>query len=400
MPRFWYTTQESEGRRQHLDADDLPHMLLTLQQQGVKVRSAGQHQPPLPPTRRVNEQLLTSFYEQLASLLDQGLELSVALRRIAIEAASHRLGRCVTLLTNRAADGLLLSEAMAEQPHIFAPLAVNMVAAAEEAGDLAEGLRSLSSHQRNLQDLGSRLALPLAYPVFLLTIIIAVLFVVATYIWPKFFRLFTDLGLEADQFPLPTLLVNKVIHFLLHGGLLLLIILLLALAVFYLIRVRTKAGQLEARPLGLPVPLFGRLARYQAVARAAGALQLLLKHGVPVGRALRLAGEASGNRHLSLAMRRAQQTVNEGGRVAEGLRATGLLPEEFVFSLAAAEASGNFVSTLGHLQTDYMRRVKELSHQWVVLAGPIVVVILGIIVGFVGVSMFLPLIEIIGQLSQ
>ena len=399
MSRFWFTTEESGGRREFLEADSLPQALLTLQQQGVKVKAGGQYQAPLPPTGRVREQLLIPLYEQLASLLDQGLELSVALRRMAVEAANYRLKRCLLLLAQRVADGLLFSEALAEQPHIFAPLVINTVAAAETAGDLAEGLRSLSSHQRNLQGLGANLALPLAYPVFLLTFIVFVVTLVSTYIWPKFFKLFTELGLEEDRFPLPTIIVGKAVHVLPAVGAMF-IILLAALAIFYLVRVRTRAGRLETRPLGLPVPLFGHLARYTALARTAAALRLLLKSGVRIGRALRLAGEASGNRHVSLAMRRAEQTVNEGGRMAEGLRATGLLPDVFVFSLASAEASGSLLRTLEHLETDYMRRVKELSHHWVVLAGPIIVIILGFIVAVVGVSMFLPLVEIIGQLSQ
>lgn len=198
---------------------------------------------------------------------------------MATEAASHRLGRCLTLLANRVADGLLLSEAMAEQPHVFAPLAINTVTAAEASGDLAAGLRSLSSHQRSLQGLGANLVLPLAYPVFLLSVIFIVVLVVSTYIWPKFYELFTGLGLEEAQFPLLTLILSKVVHLVPPIGAAL-IILLAALAIFYQLRVRTQAGRLEFRPLGLPVPLFGRLGRYAALSRTASALRLLLKHGV------------------------------------------------------------------------------------------------------------------------
>ncbi len=399
MARFWYISEETEGQQHWAEADNLPAALLTLQEQGVKIKSGGQYQPPLSGPPRVSEKLLVPFYEQLASLLEQGVELSIALRRMAAEAASYRLGRCLSMLANRVADGLSLSEAMAEQPHIFAHLVVNVIAAGETAGNLAEGLESLSHHQRSLERLGARLALPLAYPVFLLMVIIGLTTTVTTFIWPKYYQLYTDLGLSEEHFPWPTILVGKGIGLLPVVGVPL-IILLVALTIFYQVRVRTKAGHLEVRPLGLPVPLLGALSRDAALARTASALRILLKAGVAVGPALRLAGAASGNRHVSLAMRRAEHTVNNGGRVAEGLRATGLLPDAFVFSLGSAEASGDLLNTLRHVESDYMARVNERAQNWVTLAGPIIVLILGFIVGLLAVSMFMPLIEIISQLSQ
>jgi len=178
------------------------------------------------------------------------------------------------------------------------------------------------------------------------------------------------------------------------------LILLAALAVFYQVRIRTRAGRLQVRPLGLPVPLFGRLGMYGALARAAGALRLLLRHGAQLGPALRLAGDASGDAHVSLAMRRAEETVSQGGRLGQGLRDTGLLPDAFVHSLAAAEMSGDFLQTLAHVEADYTDRVKHLARHWVVLAGPIVVVILGLIVALLGVSMYAPLVRIISQLAS
>ena len=399
MQRFWYTTAESEGQRQFMQADNLPAALLKLRDQGVVVKSAGLDRGQLASTPPVNEQYLIPVYEQLASLLAQGTELSAALGRIAPEATNQRLRQCLTQLATEVADGLRLNEAMAHQPHVFAPLVISTVAAAEVSGDLAGGLRSLSSHQQALQRIGADLALPLAYPVFLLTIIIVLIVPTLAYIWPQYMTIFADLGLRHEQLPLPTLLVDKLMRFLPGVGTVVAIA-VVGLVIFYLGRMRTRLGRLGLGPRGLPIPLFGRLARYAALARATGAMRLLLANGVPAGPALRLSGEASGHRHVSLAMRRAEETISEGGQIAEGLRATGLLPDAFVFTLSAAEASGDLLSTLEHLRSDYMQRVKTFSHQWVVLAGPIVVVILGLLVAVLGGSMFAPLVEIISQLSE
>lgn len=402
MPRFWYATDETEGRREHIVADSLPQALLMLEDKGLKVTAGGREEPTAQPRGRINEQLLTALYEQLASLLDQGLELSAALQRIAAEATDRRLAYCLTLLAQRISEGYSLSEAMSEQPQVFASLVVNTVAAAEESGHLAEGLRSLSSHQRDLQHLGSDLALPLAYPVVILFLVsmvaLTVVIFTGSFIMPKLAALFGELGLEQEEWPWITAVVYRVGSYFL--SILFPVLLALgALAIFYLVQAYSRAGRLERRPLGLPVPLFGRLAKYGALSRATGALRLMLKHGLPLGRALRLAGEASGNRHVSLALRRAEHAVNEGGRLAEGLRESGLLPDTFVFTLASAEATGDLLGTLEHLEIDYRRRVNSLARHWVTLAGPVMVVILGLIVGVLAAAMFSPLIRIMQGLT-
>jgi len=399
MPRFWFTTDRSEGRREVVTADSLPQALLDLKEEGVTVQSGGLAPPALPEAAGIDQQLLISVYEQIAALLEQGLELTTALRTMAGEVSNRRLARSLSALADHVAAGYLLSEAMAEQPSTFAPLVINTVAAGEASGQLAESIRSLSEHQRELQQLGHGLALPLVYPVFLIIVVTSITMVVSAYIWPQFRMLYKDLGLREDSWPWIT---DAASHMLAFGRIVIIpvLIVLAALAIFYSVKSIARSSRLEIRPFGLPVPLFGRLAMYGALARCAASLRLLLNNGVPAGRSLRLAGEASGNRHVSLAMRRAEATVNEGGHLAQGLRETGLLPEAFVTTLAGAEASGDFNATLKHIQEDYMRRVNYLGRKWVIIVGPVVVVILGLIVGALVVSMFAPLINIIGQLSQ
>jgi len=401
LATFWYTSDADDGRQQYLEADSLAQALLTLRQRGVNVKSGGEYRPPLAFAGRLNAQLLIPVYEQVAALLDQGTELSVALQRTASEATETRITHSLMRVADRLAEGYTLSEAMRQQPDTFAPLAVSTVAAAEGSGDLSAGLRSLASHQRDLQQLGSDLALPLAYPVFLLFAIVALTLLLSafmTLLWPKFTGLYEELGLTHGQWPVVSTMLDNALGYLRFAAVPLLIA-LAGLAIFYQVRMQTRAGQLEVRPLGLPVPLFGRLAMYGALARAASALRLLLRHGAELGPALRLAGEASGSGHVSLAMRRAEETVSQGGRLSEGLRDTGLLPDAFVHSLAAAEMSGDFLHTLEHVESEYMDRVKNLARHWVTLAGPIVVVILGALVALLGVSMYAPLIRIMNHIA-
>jgi len=402
VPKIWYTTVAEPLRRQHLQAEDLPSALQELQARGPAVTAASLQAPARAALPRPAFRLLSSVYEQLASLLEQGQELSAALRRLAKESVTPRLGLSLAALSGRVSEGSSLSEAMAEQPRLFDALVVHTIAAAEQSGDLPAGLRSLADHQRELDHLGADLALPLVYPFFLLCLMggvgTAVPTFLALFILPKFVKLFTDLGLKQDQFPWITRFFMGYAEFLRVWGGPVFIAVVVAV-ILYVVRSRSRAGRLEMRVLGVPVPFFGRLAKETALARAAATLRLLLSYGVPVQTALRLAGQASGSLHVSLALRRAEYAVREGGSLAEGLRETGLLPDSFVFSLSGAEASGDLLATLEHLETDYRRDVALLTRSWVVVAGPVIVLFLGVMVGFMALSMYLPLISIIQQLS-
>jgi type II secretory pathway component PulF len=399
MPRFQYSLDDASGGSKFLYADDLPHAFLLLRQRGETPKSIAVAKAPPPAMRGISEDLLLAFYEELASLLAQGLELSLALERLAAGAQDGRLARTGRYLADRVAAGEALSEAMDDVSGVFAPFVVSTIAAAEQSGDLSGALRSLATHRRDLQRIGQDVALPLAYPTFLLITIAVLLSSFGWFVWPKFMKLYTDLGMRSEDFPMVTRLVM-----LMSAGLRIvlppLIILGFVLLLVFYARRGAQRGAFETRPMGLPIPLFGRLAMYSALARLCSALRMLMSNGVPLDRALRLAGDATGSDHIRFAMRRAEDAVLRGGTLAEGLRETGLLPEAFVFSLSSAESTGEFLPVLEEIEVDYMRRLGYLSRTWIVMAGPVIVLLLGCTVGLMGMAMFSPLIAILGNLSQ
>jgi len=240
MPRFWFATDRSEGRREVIAADSLPHALLNLKQEGITIKSGGLAAPALAEAPGIDQQLLISVYEQIAALLEQGVELTMALRTMAGEVSNRRLARSLTSLADHVTAGYLLSEAMAEQPSTFPALVMNTVAAGEASGQLAESIRSLSEHQRELQQLGHGLALPLVYPVFLLILVTSITTFVGTYIWPQFRQLYEDLGLREESFPWIT---GATSHLLAFGRIVIIpvLIVLAVLVVFYTLRLAGAA---------------------------------------------------------------------------------------------------------------------------------------------------------------
>ncbi len=398
MPAFWYVSEASAERRR-IEADSLPQALLRLRDAGVTVVEAGADPPPQRRRSRIPWRTLIAVYDQLAEMGEQGAPLDRGLRAIAAETGDARLTASLRALAIDIEDGRSLGEAMTMQPGTFPPEVGAAVLAGEEAGDLPGALRSLAGGQRAIARIAGGMAFPLIYPVLVGLVGLGIFGFVATFIFPKFMQLFLDLGLEQSDFPAPTRLAWSLVS---RTGVGYLVFGLAALAVFGLWQWmrRTEQGRFNLGLVRLRVPIFGEVSVYTDLARVAAALSVLLGGGVETVRALRLGRGVAQEPAVRLALRRAGLTVAEGGSIVDGLRDTKLLPEEFVFRLGVAERDGTLPEVLRTIADEYVTHADRLARKWVVVSGPVVVIILAVVIGFIGLSMFLPLIGIIQNLSQ
>ncbi|MGC9318757.1 MAG: type II secretion system F family protein [Armatimonadota bacterium] len=398
MPAFWYTT-EASSQRQIIEAESLPQALLRLRERGAAVLRAGR----LPTAERewphVPWRSLIAVYEQLAATVEQGAPLDRGLRAIAAESADTQLSTSLRALATDLEEGRTLSEAMALQPRTYTPEVVAAVRAGEEGGDLADALRRLARSQRRIAQIASGMAFPLVYPLLVAVIAVGILGFVAAFIFPKFMQLFLDLGMEKSDFPAPTRAVMKIVDVIPIGLVILALIVGFAVVLWLWMR-RTEQGRFNLGLARLRIPIFGDVSIYTDLARVSQTLSLLLAGGVEAVRSLRISRDAAQEPALELALRRASLAVEEGGTIAEGLRETELLPDEFVFRLGVAEVQGELPAVLQEIADEYVSHASRLGRKWVIVAGPITVVLLALFIGIVGISMFLPLVGIISNLSQ
>lgn len=399
MPSFIYSVA-GESAKRHLAADSLPQALLRLQAEGVTVQSIRAESEELAlqlsgPERR----MLPSIYEQLAGMVDEGLPLGECLRRIAFELRTRRLRLSLMALADAVENGLALSGGMARQPDCYPATVRAALRAGEASGDLSGALRSVAEHQRELLQMTRGVSVPLVYPIIILIVAAGYALFVSTFIFPKFMQLYLDLGMESSDFPGPTrmvIAVTRVLPMVLVG-------LFVACGLLYLAwrtYERTARGMYGFGLWRMRMPIVGRVVLYTALARATSTLAMLLRGGVDTLTALGLAREAAGDRVVALALRRAEAVFADGGDLVEGLRETGTLPEEFIFRISAATGSGAVDDALDHIASDYMDAADRLVRRWVVIAGPVIVIILGLGIGFVGFASFLPLIGVVQNLSQ
>ncbi|MGE5531299.1 MAG: type II secretion system F family protein, partial [Bacteroidota bacterium] len=291
MGRFWYTTAVAPELRKTIEAGDLPAALLRLQAAGETVLASGSDEPvrELRPPVRLRT-MLPSLFEQLANLLDDGVPLPNALLLLSRDMPGP-VSRPLIALLHDVEQGESLSEAMARQPHVFRPMLAAAVRAGEEAGDPASALRALSAQQHELENLVSKVALPLAYPLTILTWFATIILFIVTFITPKFLELYRDLGMTNDKFPLPTVLLMAATR-LAPWAFFLFIVPLLALAAVYTARRSALRGNFDIQLFRMRVPVFGNLDILTGIARLSSSLALLLRQGVPTPQALLLAAEA------------------------------------------------------------------------------------------------------------
>jgi len=394
LPTYTYTTKAAPGEFQVV-ADNLPAAVRWLRDNGAKPTSVGE---PRADTARavLGEADLCLFLRQLASMLDSGTPMLQALRMLAEESRVSGMQRSVSGLADDVAEGIPLSAAMASRPEAFGPVVTALVRAGEASGDLPGTLRQIAEQREEISSVARRSAALLVYPCFVAFFALLIVTFLLTFIVPKFVALFQELGIQ--EFPLPTLILMRAAQgfgaFAWALGAAVVVAVLL-----FVFRRRLVRGRVIADYWRLGAPIVGRLNLHLALARVTGALGLMLERGVPVVEALRLAGEAAGNRIVAAAFRRGERAVSEGRPLADGLRDAGVLPETFVWRVTVGEESGAFADSFRRMAGYYLDTAHSTARALQGVIEPVLVVLLGLLIGSIVVGLFLPLVSIVGSLS-
>lgn len=395
MPTYTYTTQASSGPV-HVAANNLPAAIRSLVGQNVGITSIGQPRPDVTGDAKIGEAELCIFLRQLAASLENGTPLVEALRLLANEARSAATRRVLGAVAAEIADGVPFSAALSARPRAFGPVVPALVRAGERSGDLVETLRQIAEQREGFRTVARQAMGLLAYPALVALLAFIVVTFLLTFIVPKFVQLHAELGIE--DFPWPTRLL-----LLLGRGLPWFLVALFASVgawlVIYLLRRRTTRGRLVLDYWSLGTPVIGRINLNLALSRVCSALGLLLRRGVALPEALRLAGAASGNMVLAAAFRRGERAVVDGMRLADGLREAEVLPESFVWRISVAESSGEVADTFSRMAKFYQEVSHETARAFQGVIEPMLVILLGTMVMLIVLGIFLPLVNIVSELS-
>ena len=308
---------------------------------------------------------------------------------------NNRLRRTLYEVRNDVEGGSSLSEALGRHKDVFDDLYTNMVHAGETGGVLDLVLDRLAEYIEKAASLKSKVKGAMIYPAVVTVVAIAVIAIILIFVIPTFESMFADFG---GALPLPTQIVIDLSRWV-KGNILLLIGAAVAAGIGLRLFYAWEKGKILIDRWILFVPLFGPLLRKVAVARFSRTLSTMVSSGVPILYALDIVAKTSGNKTVELGVQKAMRSISEGQTLAEPLDATGIFPPMVIHMISIGETTGALDSMLAKIADFYDDEVDVAVSTLTSLIEPIMIVFLGIIVGGLVVSMYLPIFKIAGTVA-
>jgi type IV pilus assembly protein PilC len=345
--------------------------------------------------RRVPAKNLAIFTRQFSVMVDAGLPLVQCLELLAKEEPDKRLAAAITAVKLDLEGGASLADAMSKRPYAFDSLFTNMIAAGEAGGILDVILQRLSAFIEKQAKLVNQVRSAMVYPIAVLSIAAIVVMVIMVKVVPTFTSLFEGLGAELPMATLVVIWMSKktivALPFII-GGL---------FAGSYLFRryYATPAGRLRVDAALLRMPLVGKIFRKVAVARFCRTLSTLLSSGVPILDGLDITAKTAGNAIVEGAIKQVRGKIERGETIAAPLRASGVFPPMVSQMIGAGESTGALDTMLAKIAEFYEDEVDVAVAGLLTVLEPLLICVLGVIVGGIVIAMYLPLFDLISQLS-
>ncbi len=338
---------------------------------------------------------LTTFTRQLSTLTDAGIPVVQALNILERQMRPSALRNVLGSVADNVEGGASLSEAMAEHPKAFDSLYCNMVKAGEAGGMLDIVLQRLADFREKAARLRRRVLSALIYPAFVLLAAGGILTFIIGWIIPEFISMFMELDVEL---PAPTRgLLWFTDWFITYWYL----VPLVPLGIFVLFKLigATKTGRLVLDWLKFKLPLFGKILNQAAIARFTRTFGTLIGSGVPILEALNISRDTAGNAVLASAIQNVHDSVREGDPIAAPLGESRVCDDMVVNMIDVGEETGNLDAMLTKVADNYDEQVDTAVEGLTSLMEPIMIIVLGGIVGFIVISLFIPLISLMEAMA-
>src|SRR5216684_3487904 len=345
---------------------------------------------------KVTAKELAVFTRQFSVMIDAGLPLVQCLEILAGQQENKLFQKVLTGTRSAVEGGATLSAAMRQFPKVFDPLYVNMVEAGETGGILDTILQRLSQYIEKNVKLQRAVKSALVYPVGVLTVAGGVITLLLWKVVPIFATLFAGLGVDL---PLPTKIVIGLSNFV--GSIFgLLILVALGAALFGLkVWYGTAQGRFALDTVVLKLPVLGILMRKIAVARFTRTLGTLISSGVPILEGLDITARTAGNAVVERALQKVRRSLEEGKSLTEPLKESEVFPGMVTQMIAVGEQTGAMDAMLQKIADFYEEEVDAAVKDLLTALEPVMIVFLGVVVGGVVISMYLPLFSLIGKLA-
>jgi len=397
MPSYAYEARDAAGktRRGTLEASDPQQASAALAQKGFLVvsideRAISGRNRAGKLGGRVPETELVMFTRQLATMIDAGLPLVQALTALTEQTTHKNFRPILTQITTTIESGEPLSSTLAKHGQVFDRLYVNMVKAGESGGVLAEILDRLASYLEATSKLKKKVKSSMAYPVIVSIMATLIVIFLLVKVIPVFEGIYKDFN---AKLPAPTQLLIDVSHFiqnfwyivLIGGG---------SLIFGFLKYIKSPGGRAWWDSFKVRVPVFGPLFQKIAISRFARTFAQLIRSGVPIIETLQIVAASSGNYQVEIATLEAQAAIEKGESIAPALAKHTIFPPMIIRMISAGESTGKVDQMLEKISDFYDSEIDATLSGFTALIEPLMIAVLGVVIGGIVVAMFMPIFKL------
>lgn len=400
MPTFRYVAMDTSGKSRSgkVEAESEAAALGRLQSMNMHVMQVAEsRESTKKPSRfgKVKLQSLVIFSRQFATMIDAGVRVVKCLDVLEGQTKDIYLKPVLNQVKRDVTAGLSLTEAMAKHPRVFSKLYVNMIRAAEAGGILDHVLDRLATFLEKEQELRMKIKSAMMYPVVIMVFSIIIVTGLMIFVLPKFLDIFKQMGVEL---PATTRALFAISGFMTHNWWLGIVapIVIVSFLKWYGNR---PSGRHKIDGLKLKIPVIGELVQKMSVSRFSRTFATLIAAGVPMLRSLEIVSETSGNAVIARAIDTARNNVREGKKISEPLRQSGLFPDLVTQMIDVGEETGRLSEMLTKVADFYDNEVENAVKALTSLIEPMMIVFMGVMVGFIAISVITPIFSLQAHLA-
>jgi type IV pilus assembly protein PilC len=403
MPVYLWQGQDRRGANQKGEIEAVDEAAVSLHLRRIQIKPAKIKKKPkdlfenvsfLQP--KVHTADVVVFARQFSTMINAGLPLIQCLDILQAQQENKTFKKMLRQIKETVEGGSTLADALAKYPNVFDELFVNMVAAGETGGILDTILDRLSEYMEKAMKLKKKVKSAMTYPIIVLCIAVLVIGVIMVFVIPVFEKMFADFG---GALPGPTQIVVNASRFVRDNIVYMIgavVVFLFAFKRYY----KTEKGRALVDDYLLKLPIFGLLLRKVAVAKLTRTLGTMVSSGVPILDALDITAKTAGNKTVESAIYKVRSAISEGRTMADPLAESGVFPSMVCQMVAVGESTGALDAMLSKIADYYDDEVDAAVDSLTSMIEPFMMVFLGVTIGGLVVSMYLPIFKMAGMVGD
>lgn len=403
MPQFVYTAIDASGRtvRASMEADNEQLVLAKLRDQSMhcteikRTNKAAKVGGGSFGRKKLKPKSIVIFSRQFATMIDAGIPILRCLDILSGQMKDPTMKEAVVAVTQDVKSGMALNEAMLKHPHVFNKLYVNMIRAAEIGGILDTILDRLAGFLEYEAEIKGKIKGAMMYPVLVLIFSQLMLFVLFSFVLPKFKEIFN--GMDVELPPITAALFSMGDFMQKFWW----VIILFFVGIFFGIKSwgKTPRGRYQLDYMKLKIPVVGELNLKMSVARFSRTFGTLINSGVPMLRSLEIVGETLGNAVLAQAIDNTRTSIKEGQKLSQPFYQSGLFPNMVTTMIDIGEESGRLSEMLVKIGDFYDQEVEATVKGLTSMIEPMLIIFLGVVVGFIAISIMTPIFKLVNSVK-